>query len=284
MKKDDIKTLIVVAVVCLICVLLVLILNIKSNSEKLTSVNEYNTFFSTSNYINNYLNYLSTNNSNAVINLLHDKYIVDNNITESNVLNSIDSYPENTTIKVKNMEYVKIKDNYVYYVKGILIENGYYEKKEIDKDFEIIVLVDYSNMTIALYPVEELNYEKIIDNIKKINIKKNNYNAIIKSPLITKEQICITYLSDYLETISSNINDAYELLSENMKKTYTTVDSFNQYINSNINKITTAADKCKLETIDEQRVYSIIDKNGNRYLFNEKTIMNYTVDIYFNEN
>ncbi|MBQ8193263.1 MAG: hypothetical protein IJZ46_04265 [Bacilli bacterium] len=280
MKKDDIKTLIVVAVVCITCVLLILILNIKSNSEKLTPVNEYDTFFSTSNYINNYLSYISSNNSNAVISLLHNEYIVYNNITESNLLDSLEAYPENTNIKVDYMEYVKIKDNYVYYVKGTIVENGYNERNEIDKDFEILVMVDYNNMAISLYPLEGNNYKKVIDKIKKVNIEKNKYNTILESPLITKEQICVTYLSDYLETISNDINVAYELLSKSMKKTYTTVDSYNEFINSNINKFTTTADKCKLDTIDEKRVYSVIDKNDNRYIFNESSIMNYTVDIY----
>ena len=42
MKKDDLKTLVVVILACGIPLAIVLILNIKSNSDKLEVVNEYN--------------------------------------------------------------------------------------------------------------------------------------------------------------------------------------------------------------------------------------------------
>ena len=57
MKKDDIRTFITIIIICTLIVGIVLILNRKSNSEKLEVVNEYNTFFTTSGYVNNYLNY-----------------------------------------------------------------------------------------------------------------------------------------------------------------------------------------------------------------------------------
>lgn len=45
MKKDDLKTLVVVILACGIPLAIVLILNIKSNSDKLEVVNEYNDYF-----------------------------------------------------------------------------------------------------------------------------------------------------------------------------------------------------------------------------------------------
>ena len=57
-SKDDIRTLVVVIAVCVICVTLVIVLNIKSNSDKLEPVKEYNTFFPITNYVNTYINYI----------------------------------------------------------------------------------------------------------------------------------------------------------------------------------------------------------------------------------
>ena len=46
MKKDDIKTLIVIVIVCAICLILVLIFSREKNTDKLEAVKEYNTYFS----------------------------------------------------------------------------------------------------------------------------------------------------------------------------------------------------------------------------------------------
>ncbi|MGM9881419.1 MAG: hypothetical protein ACI31S_01065 [Bacilli bacterium] len=281
--KDDLKTLIVVILVCTIFASIVLVVNIKSNSEKLEAVNEYNTFFSTTKYVNSYLNYLSNGDSQAVYNLLFDKYIEKYNITEDNVLSKLNKYPKDISIRVKQMEYVKVKDNYIYYINGKIIENGYDYEKVIDENFEIIVINDFNNLSVALYPINDTNYKKIIDNIKEINIVQNNTNHIVKSDLITKEQICIMYLSDYLNEIKTNIDYSYEILSQSMKKKYTTLDSYKKYINSQINNLTTVADKCKEEEIDKKRVYTVVDKNENVYSFTEESIMNYKVDLYFKE-
>lgn len=281
--KDDLKTLIVVILVCTIFASIVLVVNIKSNSEKLEAVNEYNTFFSTTKYVNSYLNYLSNGDSQAVYNLLFDKYIEKYNITEDNVLSKLNKYPKDISIRVKQMEYVKVKNNYIYYINGKIIENGYDYEKVIDENFEIIAINDFNNLSVSLYPINDTNYKKIIDNIKEINIVQNNTNHIVKSDLITKEQICIMYLSDYLNEIKTNIDYSYEILSQSMKKKYTTLDSYKKYINSQINNLTTVADKCKEEEIDKKRVYTVVDKNENVYSFTEESIMNYKVDLYFKE-
>ena len=48
-------------------------------------------------------------------------------------------------------------------------------------------------------------------------------------------------------------------------------------------KITTDADKCLFETVGDKRIYTVIDKNGNRYVFRENSIMNYKVNFYLND-
>ena len=180
-SKDDLRTLIVVSTVCVICVVLVLLLNIKSNSEKLEAVNEYNTFFSTTKYVNSYLNYLSNGDSKAVYNLLYDKYIENYNITEDNIMTILNNYPKDISVKVKQMDCVKVKNNYIYYIKGKIIQNGFNYEEVIDDNFEIIVISDFNNLSVALYPINDVNYKKIIDSIKKINIVKNINNSIFFS-------------------------------------------------------------------------------------------------------
>lgn len=282
MKKDDIRTFITIIIICTLIVGIVLILNRKSNSEKLEVVNEYNTFFTTSGYVNNYLNYSS--DSSKLYDLLYSDYIDKNNITVDNILTNIKSYPKNSTIKVTEMKYVKVKNDYIYYIKGKIYQNTFDGKELIDDNFDVVAVLDFDTLSYAIYPIENDNYKEVIDKIKKIEIENNKYNSIKKSELITKEQICVIYLSDYIDKIYNDIDLSYKILSKSMKEKYTTLEEYKNYINNNIDKITTEADKCSLEKIGNNRLYTVIDKNKNKYIFNEESIMNYEVDFYLYDN
>lgn len=284
MKKDDIKTLIVVLIICAICVGLVLIINgrKKDNTTKFEDVAEYSTFFSITNFVNSYLNYLSNNDSKAVYSMLYNDYIIENNINENNVLDKLQKYGTDSIIslKVRNMQSININNNYIYYIQGQLLKNTYDNTEKIDDNFKILLLTDYNNITSSIYPLNDEDYQKIINKIKDINIEKNNYNEIKKSELVSNEQICVLYLSDYVNMMISDIDEAYELLSDSMKEKFPDIKSYQTYINNNVNKITTAADKCHVEG---SRIYTVIDKNNNKYTFNESSVMNYKVSLSFDE-
>lgn len=283
MRKDDIKTFVTIVIVCLVIVVLVLILNHKSNSDKLETVNEYNTFFTVTSYINDYINNISNQDSSSLYDVLYSDYIDKKNITLNNIYNNIEEYPINSSVKVIKMEYVKVKNDYIYYVEGKVNQITFDGKQEIDNNFKVVVITDFDTLSFAIYPLQEKdNYKKIIDSIKKIKIEDNKNNKIKKSSLVSKEQICVFYLSDYVDKINNNIEEAYNLLSDQQKKQYT-LDKYKEFINANIDKITTDADKCSLELSGTNRVYTVIDINKNKYTFTEKNIMNYNVSLYLEE-
>lgn len=283
MRKDDIKTFVTIVIVCLVIVVLVLILNHKSNSDKLETVNEYNTFFTVTSYVNDYINNISNQDSSSLYDVLYSDYIDKKNITLNNIYNNIEEYPINSSVKVIKMEYVKVKNDYIYYVEGKVNQITFDGKQEIDNNFKVVVITDFDTLSFAIYPLQEKdNYKKIIDSIKKIKIEDNKNNKIKNSSLVSKEQICVFYLSDYVDKINNNIEEAYNLLSDQQKKQYT-LDKYKEFINANIDKITTDADKCSLELSGTNRVYKVIDINKNKYTFTEKNIMNYNVSLYLEE-
>ena len=281
MKKDDIRTFITIAIICAIIVGIVLIINRKSNSEKLEEVNEYNTFFTITNYINTYIS--SSSNTSKLYDLTYIDYINRNNITENTINEFLENYTINSSVNVTDMKYVKIKNNYVYYVKGKIYQNTYDGSEVINNNYETLVLVDFDTLSYAIYPIDT-DYKKVLDKIKKISIENNRNNNVKKSDLITKEQICVIYLSDYISKIDEEIELSYNVLSEKMKEQYPMFKEYVNYINDNRDKITTEADKCLLEKIGNNRVYTVIDKNENKYIFTEKSVMNYEVSFYLKDN
>ena len=279
-NRDDIKTFIVIVSVCIICIVIAVIFNIKSNVERMEPVSEYNVFFSNVNYVNNYINYVSNDDSEAVYALLDDDYIDDNNITYDNVLNNVKNYSTGSFIKVTSMSFVEIKNNFIYYITGSILENNFDGNVVIDDNFSIILKSDFDNLTFSLYPVTDDNYEKIINSIKKIDIENNNVNVVTKSELISKEQVCIIYLSDFFSYFGGDMEKSYNLLSDEMKTIYPDMGSYVNVVNSNISKFSTVADKCLMQKVDDNRVYTVIDNNENTYVFTEESIMNYKVDFY----
>lgn len=280
-KKDDIRTLFVIIAVCAICIIIGLIFSFKSNSDKLVIVNDYNQFFSNINYVNDYINYIINNDSTAVYNLLDKNYIEDNGITIDNVLSNVGNYSFGTSLNVTSMQYVKIDDNFIYYVNGNIYVNTYTNRELIDDNFSIFVIIDENNSNYSLYPVNDDDYKDVINSIWRVNIENNDHNDIEEYGIVNKEQICVIYLSDFINNIFNNINDSYELLSDDMKNIYTSSNSYSSYITNNIGLISTVADKCKLDEYDDKRVYTVIDSKENTYVFTEESIMNYKVDFYF---
>lgn len=272
MKKDDKRTLIVVLVVCIICGIIIFITSRKSNVEKLSYLDDYSTYFSVTREVNNYINYLAMNDSNKINSLLDSNF--NNNNLESGLYSSL------TGLSSSGIEYINIGDNYLYLVKGKIIENGFDYIKVIDDNFNILVLHDLSSNSYSVYPVNSDNYKKVINGIRKINIDNNNYNSIISTEELTDVLICKLYFSDYYDKIFNDRNEAYNLLSDDMKKKFSDYDEFNTYIKDNVSKISPSSKLCKMDEYKDSRVYSVIDSNDNSYTFTEKGVMNYKV--YFN--
>lgn len=283
-KRDDIKTFIVVISVCIICLVIGLLLSFKRNSDKLVFVNEYDDFFANVDYVNRYINYIINKDSVAVYNLLDKRYIEDNNITYDNVLYNTIDYSFGASLNATSMKYVEIKDNFIYYIKGNIYLNTFSGKKILDDNFSILVIIDNDSLSYSLYPVDDSNFEDIINSIWKVNIKNNNYNDIVKSDSVTKEQVCVIYFSDFINNLFDDTLGSYDLLSDEMKKKYVNSGSYEKYIIDNLSLISTTADKCKLDEYEDKRIYTVIDNNDNMYKFTENGIMNYVVDFYLKEN
>lgn len=281
-SSDEKKAFIVVIILCAIITITLVLMSLKSNFEKMTIVGEYNTFFSVVNEVNKYLSYSSSGDNDALYELLDERFIKDNDVNINNVLFKIKTYSEGVSVKAKKVSSLKIGNNNVYLLEGSIVSNYFDESNMIvDDNFKIIVLMDFNNVTASIYPILNDNYKKAINSINKIEIPVNEYNSISSSSLVNKEQVCVLYLSDFVNLLNRDLSSSYELLSDDMKKNidYSTYDRYYNYLSSNKNLITTVADKCAVEDIKGKRVYTVVDMNNNIYKFTEESIMNYKVDF-----
>lgn len=288
MNKENTVKFIIAGLLFLICCLVIIIVSIYKNEHQIEDnterfpfdmqlVTEYSSFFSVANTLNQYLYYNSTKNNIAIYNLLNEEYIEKNNITLDNIFTKIETYINTPNIKVKKMYYEENDSNYLFYVIGDIILSEFDEIKVLKADIKFFVLMDYTNMTISIYPYNYEEGEIPIQN-KKPNISKNNYNEVQPSGVITDNYICNLYFSDYGNKLINNLEDSYELLEESFKnKNYADKEKFINFMNSKIDDISMEIISCNGSNKEKQRIYTIKDANNNTFTFIEDSIMNYKV-------
>lgn len=276
MKRDDKRTLIVILIVCVICCIVIFVAGRKSNVEKLSYVDDYSTFFSITREVNDYIDYM--NDYNKLNDILDSKYLEKNSIRGNNI------YSPLSEISTNGIEYVKIGNNFLYFVKGKIIENDLDSINIVNDNFLVLVLNDLSSSSYSIYPVDDDNYKKVINSIKKINVDSNSNNKIVVSDSLSDVEVCKLYFSDFISMILNNTGDAYDFLNEEMRKRFDDKNSFVKYINENMNKVTSLSKLCKKEEYKDTRVYNVIDNNDNSYTFSENGVMNYKVNFYFKNN
>lgn len=247
-------------------------------------VDEYNTYFMVQDKINDLLIDIAENNTSKLYNLLDTKYIENYNINHNNIYTYVKNYGNDVSIDADEVTYTSIGKNKVYYVKGKLEQEQYLDPKIVVKEeFSILMFFDTINMTYSFYIIGNEDYHEIVNSIEDFSISKNKYNQYKGSNLISTEMVCSIYLTEYIETLVTDIDESYNMLNASFRKEkFATIDEYRNYINSNIEKFSSVADRCAV-TGTNQKTYAIYDQNQNYYEFLEDEIMKFYVKFELQE-
>lgn len=281
-QENKIKLKIILVIFLIFCALFLVIYinkgktnNKDSNTLKLLEVDNYNIYFSVQKNLNKFIEYYVKNEKSSVYNMLNEKYKKENNIDLNSNIKLLNTFSENAYLKNLKEKYYKLNDNVnCYYVKGDLYEDSFEEDKFLENNIHFLVLIDYNNITFEIIPVESL--EDSIKWIKKLNkdyeITKNNYNALEGINVITKENICLMYLSDFVTLATNNPKEAYKLVEN-----FDTYDKFSNFLKTSGQ--TFVVSSCEVYKSNKKNIYSIVDGNKIHYRFTENNIMDYTVTM-----
>lgn len=294
-KEDLVKLGIVSFVFLIIVVLVVLVMSFSENDNSkpeeinlpfaMEEVTEYSYFFSVVNSINQYISYISNRSASAVYNTLSKEYIRENQITIDNAFSKLESYGNDTSIRVKNMYYQQYENNSLFYIKGDIV-TSYFENTLVTKENAgFFVFVDYTNLTYAIYPLKtEIEEESLPFSIESIIILKNNDNALPSSGMINDNYICNLYFSDFYNHLVENMEQSYDLLEESFKQQkYNTKEKYLQFMNNKIENLDLEMQEClQNQNSDKKREYTIRMKDNSTYTFIEFSIMNYKVKFNMN--
>lgn len=230
-----------------------------------------------------YQNAINELNKNKLFNMLAQEYLNEEKITLENITEKYKNYKK-SDIYINEILTTKMSDNIsAYIVNAKLIEKN---TANVNEE-ELLIEIDSKNNTFCIHPYEyllEKGFNKLKDgDILKIQsideIEKNEYNVFedqsnryktIAVPYFEKLKIDLIYDKEY----------AYNQLDNNYKinKFNNSFEEFEKYINNNKNKILNMQiKKYARYYYDGYIQYIVVDNNGDYYIFNETSTLNYKI-------
>lgn len=248
----------------------------------LSSVDDYDIFFTINTIINEYYISQTTNDQTAVLNKLDSAYIKTHKITKSNVKNFMNQNYESISYFSKYM-YVKGFNGIKYY-----FVNG--ETQSYDFADEILteqtginylVTVDENNRTYSVTPI--ISSTNVFDYAQdyKMNtksIESNDDNKYSKDKM-EDDKIVIYYITYYKNILYLNTEKAYSMLTQESKNKYVDYETFVKNLETIYNNLSTNLLSYAAKGEAGSRKYSGIGMNQFRVDFEEKGIMDFKVDL-----
>ena len=285
MSKNEIKTIAIILVINIAIVIVAIIIgNITKEDDnkynEISKLEDVNYFFSIENNLNIIPIYIEENNSNALYNLLNEKYIENNDIYIDNVISKFEEYIY-TIFDVTNV-YVTNKDNlYKYFIKCNIRKNAYEENADVITTEYIVLNYDEKIMSYNIEFISNKKYEEYISGKKEVSfekIKTNNFNQFTYKN-ITDSTLATYYLNNFIDMIYEDSKLAYSRISpESKEKYFKTYNEFLSFIKNNNNMF----NDIQISSYNiSGKICYCVDNYNNEYRFNTEAVSEYIVSILF---
>lgn len=221
----------------------------------------------------------------AIYNFLNPSYIQQENITQENVLEKVNSNDSVEFIPLKMYQLLgNIRTQYAVY--------GNLQKIDTNEKTKAYFIVDVDKTTSAFYvtPIEFEKYDDVNDiplNGKDESIKQNDNNFFSFS-VMQENDIAQKYFTYYKTLMQENPTEAYYLLEEEYRnKRFGTEEEFEKYVKDNQNEIKEyLAKEYEVNHLQESSEYVCQDQYKHTYIFKVSAVMQFQVklDTYTIEN
>lgn len=283
MDKNIIKKLIIVFVIIIIILIigiLVLGKNNKTsvdqngilestNKTKITNVNTHKEYYTIANIIATYYGYVAENNEAAISKIISKDYLKNNSIEKIN-----------SQFPVFNANKMSVQTNNnisIYYVWGNLKE--YLDSIE-SKDVYFQVFINNNNNAFEILPLNKEEYTKILNENKLVEAKeiaKNEYNGFSYLEITDMTKASFIF-NNYSQILKSNIGKSYNLLDEEYRDNkFNSIEEYKKYLSNKEGLDFSILSEYSVEEKEGYTEYNCVDQNGNRFIFKEQAVMEYTV-------
>lgn len=242
---------------------------------KREKVSNSTVFYTVEDCINFYIDSVKAEEKDKIFELLDLEYINENNINQENVL----KYAEKSKYSFIALDMYESELHNVcnYIVEGVA-NDGTYNTKMYFR-----VGLDTNNFAFNIMPLSSKKYNSIDEIEEKGNIVEipNNdansyqYNRIRENEIIEK------ILKYYCNLTVNNAKKAYDMLEQEYReKRFDKYSKFQDYIkkrSENLKQARIAGYSVKEE--ENKKTYTVVDQDGRVYIFKQKSIMNFTVQM-----
>ncbi len=288
-KKSFLIGISIVTIVFILCFLLLVIIKKTPTEEKppiipnhpVQYVNEDDrTIYTIQNILNNYYESLISKETNIVYSLLHETYLINNQINQNNIFNKIETDYENPTFIIEEFQGYEKNDLKYYFIKGYLISQEYTsENASLTDNLIYEIVVDNNTNTYNIIPIATSNFNNYINNYNFDEITNTTGNNKYEKLQITEKNKLISYISKFKNLLLIAPEKAYNLLGIQTKKSYLTKEDFINQKEEIFLKLSSLIFSYSKDETTEQKTYKIIDNKGNEITIKERNILNYTIDF-----
>ena len=216
--------------------------------------------------------------STAILELLDEDYINQNNINTANVINALQGDMQEITVTVLEMRQFTSNEKINVYSVYANIEKV--EEEEATKEY-FVVKMDTTNETFSICPLNNQEYDDIDDiqyNNTTTQIEINNFNVYVYMEY-NESQIAEKYFQAYKQLMLTDSEAAFNKLDEEYRnERFGDLESFTEYINEHRTEIAnTQISKYQAIQYDGYTQYICLKIDGYYWIINETSPQNYTL-------
>lgn len=243
--------------------------------------------------VEEYMNYIASEDAQKLINITASEYINEDNVLVNNIVAKVKDdfmqYSNNYEIILNDIYISEANPTFQTYFINLLYYNKDNNQRYATK---IMVQLDNANSTYQIMPykyMQKKGYDKLALNdmfeAKSLEIANKNDNVYKMVP-ISKDSMAERYFNLYSTYLECDKEQSYNLLDkEYREKRFGTVQEYIKYVTEN--ELENAIiSKYQIISYDNYTQYVCVDSNGRYYIFNENSVMNfslildtYTIDI-----
>lgn len=247
---------------------------------RINTLEDEDSFFTLQRIINNYYDIIRSNDAERLYNVLVENYIYNNNITVNNVLSVLDNSYEDTSYIAKDIQYIE-GENITYYIINGYLLNQIIVTEELQYNSDVNFMVIIKNNTYAIYPLQDVDINEFLERYDFKNDENINSANTYTNVFVVVENKLTTYINEFLTLMFVDSQRAYNMLSDESKDLYGSLDNFNQRLYNIYQSISPVVFSYYVNELDDCVEYDIIDNNTNRITIYEYNTMNYSINIDF---
>ena len=251
--------------------------NVDEVTTDFTLLENESVFFGLSDIINHYLDSIMVRDTDELMTMLDEEYINEFNITTSNLYNYINQNYANAAYTPKEIYYNPNSDVTYYFIDGYVM-NYTVSATSFTSHVKFLVIVDESTNRYVLRPIEADNLEDYIDSYN-IKVRELTTGNALATRTISEEEKITTYLSEFMNFLISEPNEAYELLTDSKKREFGSATNFVSQVPDIYEALSSTVFSYAMSEEEDRTVYSVKDNNQNSITIYEYGIMNYQISF-----